>query len=96
MATSTHQLREAIESAGGKKKFKEHWKQYRSDSDYLEQNREALLQAYPEQWIAIYKGEVRVVANDPESLIRKIEEKQLVPNVVLISFLSTKEAIALF
>lgn len=96
MATSTHQLKEAIRSAGGKKKFEEQWKQYRSDSDYLEQNREALLEAYPEQWIAIYKGEVQGVANDPESLIREIEERQLAPNVVLISFLSTKEAIALF
>lgn len=96
MASLNVELRQAMKSVGGRKGFKEQAEQYRSDSEYLEQNQERLLQEYPEQWIAVYKGKVQAVANDARTLLEMIGRKQLSPNEVVISFLSSKETIALF
>lgn len=96
MTSLTLELKHAMESVGGRKRFEEQAKQYRSDSEYLEKNQEALLQEYPEQWVAVYRGEIRAAAHDAKTLISMIERKKLSPNEVLISFLSSKETVALF
>ena len=96
MASLAVELREAMKSVGGKKRFQEQAKQYRSDSEYFEQNREALLQKYAEKWVALYKGEVQAVSGDAKNLVRIIGRKHLSPGEVVIRFLSSEEIITLF
>ncbi|MCK4362335.1 MAG: hypothetical protein KAW13_03535 [Dehalococcoidia bacterium] len=96
MTSLSTELSRAIELVGGRERFEKQAKQYRSDSEYLEQNQEELLQEYTDQWIAVYNGSVQAAANDAETLIKMIESKNLSTSEVLISFLSSKETVALF
>jgi len=96
MASPTLELRRAMKSVGGRKKFAEQANQYRCDSEYLEKNREKLLQQHPDQWIAVYKGKVQAADENAENLIKVIEGKQVSPNEAVISFLSTRETVTLF
>ncbi len=96
MTTLATDKKRAIESIGGKKKLNQQASQYRSDLEHLEKNKDALLKEHPDQWLAIYKGVVQAVADDPQRLTDMVESKNLSSGEVVITFLATEKIITLF
>jgi hypothetical protein len=50
---------------------------FRKDGEYLEEHRKELLEQYPEQWVAIFNGEVVAAAEDHEELLDQLEANRI-------------------
>ena len=57
------------------------------DHIYVEEHWAELITQYPDQWIAVYDGEVIAVANDIPTLIASIPEEQR--GSIVVKFMDT-------
>jgi len=64
---------------------------YRADAAYFEAHRRALLEEYPEQWVAVYHQEVVGAAKDIKRLVKQLERKGIRPGRTYREYLTDKE-----
>lgn len=50
---------------------------FQREVDYYETHREELLARYPEQWVAIFNGEVAAADPDVDRLLELLEERHI-------------------
>jgi hypothetical protein len=53
--------------------------QFDQDSRFIDQHYDELWGEHPEEWIAVYRGEVVSVARDIETLIKELDDKAIRP-----------------
>jgi len=62
-----------------------------SDVTYIAEHHDALLEQYPEKWIAVHDGKVVAVGRDFPELKRKVEESGIVITRTVAVFLTREK-----
>lgn len=61
------------------------------DSTFFQENYEALLSQYPEQWVSIFKQKVAGVSGDMDALLHELRRKGIPLNQVLFEYMTEEE-----
>ena len=68
---------ELLEEVKNHSPSREVGEQYASDKEWITANRDALLKKHPENWVAVYKGEVVAVHPNLRDIVEILREKKL-------------------
>lgn len=89
-------LRKAVESAGGEEAFHRKFRQYEESLSFIEQNKDELLKQFDNNWVAVYRAQVVAHGKNYRNLERKLKEKRLPIEEVVIKFLSSRKILTLY
>ncbi len=68
----------------------EHMRQFEEDSRFLALHHDALLERFPEQWVAVYGERVVAHATNINGVLRNLARKRIPQSRVVVSFLTRK------
>ena len=66
---------------------------FKQDAQYFEEHRDALLERYSEQWVAIYDGKVAGAGHDVDNLLEDLHSRGIPVGHAVIEYLTRKEDI---
>ena len=92
MAVKTPE-RKIIDEMGGPAEIHSRLVRYSAAVSALASRRAELTEKYPDQWVAMYQGEIACVATTLENLLNEIDKRKLPHEEVVIQFLDTKKKI---
>ena len=64
---------------------------YREDALYFAQQHPALLEQYPDAWVAVFDRQVVASAKELDNLLAELDRKGIPRGQVFIEYLSTKD-----
>lgn len=76
-----------IEQAGGHEAFVKSWREYDELFREFVRKEKWLRQQYPDQFVALARGDVLVVGDTREEVRRRLDEKGIAPGQAIIDFL---------
>ena len=88
--TLEEELKLLIEEMGGIEAIMKSSEQHQKDWDFLETHSKEWHKQYPEKWVAVYQEELVAVADDFDTLLSNIDEKNIPRDKVVVEFLTTK------
>lgn len=68
-------------------------KEFEEDRIFLEEHKSNLRKKFPNKWVAIYNKQLVAVADDLESLIDELKNKNISPSKAVVEFLPTDETV---
>ena len=69
---------------------------FRKDARWYDDHYDELRVAYPDHWIAVYKGRVVAASPDEDEMFAQLKRKKLLATKALIKYLSTREETWMF
>jgi len=65
-------------------------RQFEDDSNYLALHHHVLLDQFPEQWVAVFNGQVVSHGTNINAITKELASKRIPPNRVVVAFLSRR------
>jgi hypothetical protein len=96
MDISTVILENMIKSVGGMDELIRRRRQFRQNLDFIEHNRDELLEHYNENWIAVHNSEVIAHGKDYNRVITGLQKQKKPVEEIPIRYMSKQKFFALY
>ena len=80
-----------LEQLGDPKDIDRDLRSFRRTAQVLSSNRPRLIDRYPKQWVALYRGRVRASGNTFASVIAEVGKKRLPREHVIVRFIDRNQ-----
>ncbi len=93
MVSDTIDLQQITNQMGGPRKIKEDFRRFSNSMKRLHDERTELTAQYPDQWIAIYDGEIQAVAVSFQALLQVMDEREIPRGESVVELMSTNPTV---
>ena len=83
--------RSVLEELGDPKEIDRDLRSFRRTAQVLSSNRPRLIDRYPKQWVAVYRGRVRASGGTFASVIAEVDRKRLPREHVIVRFIDRNQ-----